>query len=109
MVVLDKLELKMAKIVDFIPLKDRVLIKRIDQEEKSPGGIIIPDTAKEKPAEGEVLAIGQGARDDHGVVHALDVKVGDRVFFAKWGGNEVKIRGEEYIILKESDILGILK
>jgi chaperonin GroES len=109
MVVLNKLELKMTKTIGFIPLKDRVLIKRVDQEEKSPGGIIIPDTAKEKPVEGEVLAVGQGTRDDHGVVHALDVKVGDRVLFAKWGGNEVKIRGEEYTILKESDILGILK
>ena len=92
----------------FIPLKDRVLIKRAEQEERTPGGIIIPDTAKEKPVEGEVLAVGTGIRDDNGVLHALEVKVGDRVLFAKWGGNEVKIDGEEYIILKESDILGIL-
>jgi chaperonin GroES len=99
----------MTKTVGFVPLKDRVLIKRVSQEEKSPGGIIIPDTAKEKPAEGEVLAVGSGVRDDHGTVHALEVKVGDRVLFAKWGGSEVKISGEEYIILKESDILGILK
>ena len=92
----------------FIPLKDRVLIKRAEQEERTPGGIIIPDTAKEKPVEGKVLAVGTGIRDDNGVLHALEVKVGDRVLFAKWGGNEVKIDGEEYIILKESDILGIL-
>lgn len=92
----------------FTPLKDKVLIKRMDQEEKTPGGIIIPDTAKEKPMEGEVLAVGAGVRDDKGMLHALDVKVGDKVLFAKWGGNEVKISGEEYIILKESDILGIL-
>ncbi|MDR0753712.1 MAG: co-chaperone GroES [Holosporaceae bacterium] len=98
----------MTKTVNFIPLKDRVLIKRIDQEEKTPGGIIIPDTAKEKPVEGEVLAVGPGVRDDHGTLHVLDVKIGDRVLFAKWGGNEVKIKGEEYIIMKESDILGIL-
>lgn len=95
--------------VNFIPLKDRVLIKRINQEEKTPGGIIIPDTAKEKPVEGEVLAVGSGIRDDQGTLHELEVKVGDRVLFAKWGGNEVKIQGEEYVIMKESDILGILK
>ena len=94
--------------VNFRPLKDRVLIKRIEQEEKSPGGIIIPDTAKEKPVEGEVLAVGPGTRDDNGNLHALDVKTGDRVLFGKWGGSEVKIDGEEYVILKESDILGIL-
>ncbi|MDR1333657.1 MAG: co-chaperone GroES [Holosporaceae bacterium] len=99
----------MTKTVNFTPLKDRVLVKRVNQEEKTPGGIIIPDTAKEKPVEGEILAIGTGVRDDHGTLHALEVKVGDRVLFAKWGGNEVKIEGEEYIILKESDILGILK
>jgi chaperonin GroES len=106
---LGKLELKMTKTINFVPLKDRVLVKRIDQEERSPGGIIIPDTAKEKPVEGEILAVGSGVRDDHGTLHALEVKSGDRVLFAKWGGNEVKIGGEEYIILKESDILGILK
>ena len=94
--------------VNFRPLKDRVLIKRIEQEEKSPGGIIIPDTAKEKPVEGEVLAVGPGTRDDNGNLHALDVKTGDRVLFGKWGGSEVKIDGEEYVILKESDILGVL-
>lgn len=99
----------MANAINFIPLRDRVLIKRVDQEEKTSGGIIIPDTAKEKPAEGEVLAVGAGVRDDNGNIHELDVKVGDRVLFAKWGGNEVKIQGEDYIIMKESDILGILK
>lgn len=98
----------MSKTVGFRPLKDRVLIKRIDQEEKSPGGIIIPDTAKEKPVEGEVLAVGSGTRDDKGELHALDLKVGDRVLFGKWGGSEVKIDGEEYVIMKESDILGVL-
>lgn len=92
----------------FTPLKDRVLIKRAEQEVKTPGGIIIPDTAKEKPIEGEVIAVGSGTRDEKGVLHALDVKVGDKVLFAKWGGNEVKIDGEEFIILKESDILGVL-
>jgi chaperonin GroES len=99
----------MTKTVNFVPLKDRVLVKRINQEERSPGGIIIPDTAKEKPVEGEVLAVGAGIRDDRGTLHAPEVKAGDRVLFAKWGGSEVKIGGEEYVILKESDILGILK
>lgn len=98
----------MTKSVNFTPLKDKVLVRRVDQEEKTPGGIIIPDTAKEKPAEGEVLAVGTGIRDDQGKLHPLDVKVGDRVLFAKWGGNEVKISGEDFIILKESDILGII-
>ncbi len=98
----------MNKTVNFKPLKDRVLIKRIDQEEKSPGGIIIPDTAKEKPVEGEVLAVGPGIRDDKGELHALDLKAGDRVLFGKWGGSEVKIDGEEYVIMKESDVLGVL-
>jgi chaperonin GroES len=99
----------MTKTVDFTPLKDRVLIKRCDQEERSPGGIIIPDTAKEKPMEGKILAVGAGVRDNNGVLHPLDVAVGDCVLFGKWGGTEVKINGEEYIVLKESDILGILK
>lgn len=98
----------MTDTVNFKPLKDRVLLKRVDQEEKSPGGIIIPDTAKEKPAEGVVLAVGNGTVDDHGNLHPVEVKVGDRVLFAKWGGNEVKINGSDYIIMKESDILGIL-
>ncbi|MDR2416696.1 MAG: co-chaperone GroES [Holosporales bacterium] len=94
--------------IQFRPLRDRVLVKRLDQEEKSPGGIIIPDTAKEKPIQGEVLSVGAGVRDDKGALHPLEVKAGDRVLFAKWGGTEVKIDGTEYVILKESDILGIL-
>lgn len=98
----------MTKTINFTPLKDRVLIQRLDQEEKSPGGIIIPDTAKEKPMEGEILAAGAGTRDDNGVLHPLELKVGDRVMFAKWGGTEIKIDGVEYMILKESDILGII-
>ncbi len=99
----------MSSTVNFVPLKDRVLLKRVDQEEKTPGGIIIPDTAKEKPVEGEVLAVGSGVRDDQGNLHPLEVKVGDKVLFSKWGGNEVKIEGHDYVIMKESDILGILK
>jgi chaperonin GroES len=99
----------MTTAVNFTPLKDKVLIKRNDQEDRSPGGIIIPDTAKEKPIKGEVLAVGSGVRDDKGDIHPLDVKVGDCVLFAKWGGTEVKLDGEEYVILKESDILGIVK
>lgn len=98
----------MTKVVNFTPLKDRVLIKRRDQNERSPGGIIIPDTAKEKPMEGDVLAVGSGIRDEKGVLHPLEIKVGDCVLFAKWGGTEVKLDGEDYIILKESDILGIV-
>jgi chaperonin GroES len=93
----------------FRPLHDRVLIRRIDSEEKTPAGIIIPDTAKEKPSEGEVLAIGQGARDDAGRIIPLDVKVGDRVLFGKWAGTDVLIDGEERLILKESDILGLIE
>ena len=98
----------MASTVNFVPLKDRVLLKRVDQEEKTPGGIIIPDTAKEKPVEGEVFAVGSGVRDEQGNLHPLEVKVGDKVLFSKWGGNEVKIDGCDYVIMKESDILGIL-
>lgn len=94
--------------IKFRPLHDKVLIKKIEQDEKSPGGIIIPDTAKEKPVTGEVLAIGTGVIDEQGKLRPLDVKVGDKILFAKWGGTEVKIHGEEYVILKESDILGIL-
>lgn len=94
--------------INFIPLKDRVLVKRVDQEERSPGGIIIPDTAKEKPMEGEVLAVGSGTRDNNGDLHPLDVKVGDRIMFGKWGGTEVKIDGTEYLIIKEQDIFGII-
>ncbi len=99
----------MTEVVNFIPLKDRVLLRRVDQEEKTPGGIIIPDTAKEKPMEGAALAVGNGTIDERGNLHPLEVKVGDRVLFSKWGGNEVKIDDSEYVIMKESDILGILK
>ena len=93
----------------FRPLHDRVVIKRIEQEEKSAGGIIIPDTAKEKPMEGEVISVGPGARGEDGKLHPLDVKAGDRVLFGKWSGTEVKIGAEEYLIVKESDIMGIIE
>jgi chaperonin GroES len=93
----------------FRPLHDRVLVRRIEAEEKTPGGIIIPDTAKEKPVEGEVLAVGPGARDEMGKVVPLDVKVGDRVLFGKWAGTDVIIAGEERLILKEADILGVVE
>ena len=92
----------------FRPLHDRVLVRRIEAEEKTAGGIIIPDAAKEKPAEGEVIAVGEGTRDEAGNRIALDVKVGDKILFGKWSGTEVKINGEDRIIMKESDILGIL-
>ncbi|ARJ66691.1 co-chaperone GroES [Magnetospirillum sp. ME-1] len=92
----------------FRPLHDRVLVKRLDAEEKTAGGIIIPDTAKEKPMQGEVVAVGSGTRGDDGKLVALDVKAGDRVLFGKWSGTEVKVDGEELLIMKESDILGIL-
>jgi len=92
----------------FRPLHDRVVVKRIDAEEKTVGGIIIPDTAKEKPQEGEVIAVGPGGRDEAGKLIPLDVQVGDRVLFGKWSGTEVKIEGAELLIMKESDIMGIL-
>jgi chaperonin GroES len=92
----------------FRPLHDRVLVRRIEAEEKTAGGIIIPDNAKEKPSEGEVIAVGEGTRDEAGNRIALDVKVGDKILFGKWSGTEVKINGEDRIIMKESDILGIL-
>ncbi len=92
----------------FRPLHDRVVVKRTDGEEKSAGGIIIPDTAKEKPMEGEVIAVGPGARGEDGKLHALDVKAGDRVLFGKWSGTEVKLDGDELLIMKESDIMGVL-
>jgi chaperonin GroES len=92
----------------FRPLHDRVVVKRIDAEEKSAGGIIIPDTAKEKPQQGEVVAVGPGGRDESGNLIALEVKSGDRVLFGKWSGTEVKLDGEELLIMKESDIMGIL-
>ena len=92
----------------FRPLHDRVVVKRIDAEDKSAGGIIIPDTAKEKPSRGEVIAVGPGGRDDNGKLIAIDLKAGDRVLFGKWSGTEVKINGEELLIMKESDIMGVL-
>ena len=95
--------------MQFRPLHDRVVVRRIDAEEKSKGGIIIPDTAKEKPQEGEVIAAGPGARDESGKVQALDVKAGDRVLFGKWSGTEVRIDGEDLLIMKESDIMGIVE
>ena len=93
----------------FRPLHDRVLVRRIDSEEKSAGGIIIPDNAKEKPSEGVIESVGPGARDESGKIVALDVKAGDRVLFGKWSGTEVKIDGEELLIMKESDIMGIIE
>ena len=93
----------------FRPLHDRVLLKRVDQEEKTAGGIIIPDTVQEKPMEGEVVATGPGARGEDGKIQALDVKAGDRVLFGKWSGNEVKIDGDELLIMKESDIMGVIE
>src|SRR5262250_2902911 len=91
------------------PLQDRVLVRRVAEEEKTKGGIIIPDTAKEKPMEGEVVAVGPGARDEKGALIAPDVKAGDRILFGKWSGTEVKLDGVEYLIMKESDIMGILE
>ena len=93
----------------FRPLQDRVLIRRIEEEEKTAGGIIIPDTAKEKPMEGEVIAAGPGTRDDDGKLRPLDVKVGDRVLFGKWSGTEIKIDGEDLVVAKESDIMGVVE
>ena len=93
----------------FRPLHDRVVVQRTETEEKSAGGIIIPDTAKEKPMQGTVIAVGAGARDEQGKVHALDVKEGDTVLFGKWSGTEVKLDGTDYLIMKESDIMGIVE
>ena len=93
----------------FRPLHDRVVVKRIDAEEKSAGGIIIPDSAKEKPSQGEVIAVGPGGRDEAGKLVPLDVQVGNRVLFGKWSGTEVKLDGVEYLIMKESDIMGVLE
>ncbi|MCX5520530.1 MULTISPECIES: co-chaperone GroES [Kaistia] len=93
----------------FRPLHDRVVVRRVASEEKTAGGIIIPDTVKEKPQEGEVVAVGPGARDEAGKLVALDVKAGDRILFGKWSGTEVKIDGEELLIMKESDILGVIE
>jgi chaperonin GroES len=92
----------------FRPLHDRVLVRRVEEDHKTPGGIIIPDTAKEKPMQGEILAVGQGVRNEKGEWVALDVKSGDRVLFGKWSGTEVKIDGEDLLIMKESDILGVI-
>jgi len=94
--------------MSFRPLHDRLVIRRIEESNKTKGGIIIPDTAKEKPQEGEVVAVGSGARDETGKLHPLDVKKGDRVLFGKWSGTEVKINGEDLLIAKESDILGVI-
>ena len=92
----------------FTPLHDRVVVRRLDEEEKTAGGLIIPDSAKEKPSEGEVVSVGAGARDESGGRVALDVKAGDKVLFGKWSGTEVKVGGEDLLIMKESDIMGIL-
>ncbi len=92
----------------FRPLHDRVVVRRVNSEEKTKGGIIIPDTAKEKPQEGEIIAVGSGARDEAGKLIPLDVKAGDRVLFGKWSGTEVKLDGEDLLIMKESDIMGII-
>jgi chaperonin GroES len=93
----------------FRPLHDRVLLRRVDAEHKTAGGIIIPDTVKEKPQEGEIIAVGAGTRDENGKLHPLDVKAGDRVLFGKWSGTEVKMDGEELLIMKESDIMGVIE
>src|SRR5919108_6596638 len=94
---------------NFRPLHDRVVVRRVESEEKTKGGIIIPDTAKEKPQEGEIVAVGSGARDESGKVVPLDVKAGDRVLFGKWSGTEVKINGEDLLIMKEADIMGVIE
>ncbi|MBL8645557.1 MAG: co-chaperone GroES [Rhodospirillaceae bacterium] len=93
----------------FRPLHDRILVKRVDADARTPGGIIIPDTAKEKPMEGEVIAVGSGTRDENGTLRPLDVKAGDRILFSKWSGTEVKIDGEELLIMKETDVLGLIE
>jgi chaperonin GroES len=93
----------------FRPLHDRVVVRRLESQERTKGGIIIPDSAKEKPQEGEVIAVGPGARDDQGKVHALDVKPGDRILFGKWSGQEITIDGEELLVMKETDIVGVLE
>ena len=95
--------------MNFRPLHDRVLVRRVEAEEKTAGGIIIPDTAKEKPSEGIIVSVGPGARDENGKINALDVKAGDRVLFGKWSGTEVKLNGEDLIIMKETDIMGVIE
>jgi chaperonin GroES len=99
----------MEDTMKFRPLHDRIVVKRIDAEEKSAGGIIIPDTVKEKPSQGEVIAVGPGGRDESGKLTPIDVKVGERVLFGKWSGTEVKIDGQDLLIMKESDIMGVLE
>ena len=94
--------------MNFRPLHDRVLVRRVEAEEKTAGGIIIPDTAKEKPQEGEVVAVGPGARDDSGRIQPLDLKPGDRVLFGKWSGTEIKLDGEDLLVMKESDVMGVI-
>jgi chaperonin GroES len=106
--VLEKMLFLWRVSVKFRPLQDRVLVRRIEEEEKTKGGIIIPDTAKEKPMEGEIIAAGPGTRSDDGKLHPLDVKVGDRVLFGKWSGTEIKIDGEDLVVMKESDIMGVV-
>jgi len=95
--------------MNFKPLHDKILIKRIEKESKTKGGIILPDTLEEKPSEGKVIAIGPGLRDDNGVIHSLNVKIGDKVIFGKWSGTEIKLNNIKYLIMKESDILGIIE
>ncbi|MNV18903.1 10 kDa chaperonin 5 [compost metagenome] len=95
--------------MSFRPLHDRILVRRVESQEKTKGGIIIPDTAKEKPSEGEVVAVGPGPRNETGQIQALDVKAGDRILFGKWSGTEIKINGEDLLIMKESDVLGIIE
>jgi chaperonin GroES len=104
-----KTQLLMEHIMKFRPLHDRVVVRRLEGEAKTAGGIIIPDTAKEKPQEGEIIAVGAGARDESGKIVPLDVKTGDRVIFGKWSGTEVKIDGEDLLIMKESDIMGVVE
>jgi len=95
--------------MSFRPLHDRILVRRVESQEKTKGGIIIPDTAKEKPSEGEVVTVGPGARNDAGQIQALDVKAGDRILFGRWSGTEIKINGEDLLIMKESDVMGIIE
>jgi chaperonin GroES len=101
--------IRLGSLSDQVPLHDRVVVTRIDADDKTAGGIIIPDTAKEKPSEGEVISVGPGGRDEAGKIIPIDLKVGDRVLFGKWSGTEVKIEGVEYLIMKESDIMGVIE
>src|SRR3984957_20018329 len=106
--ILTSIELLTEDTMKFRPLHDRVVVKRIDAEEKTAGGIIIPDSAKEKPSQGEIIAVGKGGRDESGKLIPIDVKAGDRVLFGKWSGTEVKLDGDELLIMKESDIMGVI-